>query len=123
VVTNAPNIGGTPKVQALGAAAVAAATQLSFGFNGALAPQLAGLKAGSPGLNIYSVDVGALTTQIVANPAQFGFSNVTTACFNTLVSPPTLCADPAPYAFWDPFHPTATAHALLAQRVLAAIGH
>lgn len=122
VVTNAPDIGATPRVRALGAAASAAATQLSFGFNTGLAQQLTGLKAVSSGLNIYTVDVGALTAQIVANPAAFGFTNGADACFNTLASPPTLCASPGTYAFWDPFHPTAAAHALLAQRVIAAIG-
>ena len=122
VVTNAPDVGKTPRAQALGAAAVAAATQLSFGFNGALAPQLAGLKAGSPGLNLYTVDIGALNLQIAANPAAFGLTNATDACFNTLVSPPTLCANPSQYAYWDPFHGTAALYAIIAQRVITAIG-
>jgi len=121
VVTNSPNVGATPRVQALGAAAVAGATQLSFGFNGALAPQLAGLKAGSPGLNLYTLDVGTLNQQLIANPASFGLSNVTQACFDTLVSPPTLCLSPGTYLYWDPFHPTGAAHAVIAQRVIAAI--
>jgi phospholipase/lecithinase/hemolysin len=47
---------------------------------------------------------------------------VTEACFNTLVSPPTLCTNPDQYFYWDPFHATAATNAIVAQRVLAAIG-
>jgi len=122
LLLNAPDVGRTPRVQALGAAAIAGATQLSFGFNGGLAQQMTGLKAGSPGLNLYQVDLGALSGQFAANPAQFGMTNVTAACFNTLVSPPTVCAKPGEYLYWDPFHPTAAAGAIVAQRAIAAIG-
>ncbi len=122
VVTNAPDVGKTPRAQALGAAAAAGATQLSFQFNGALAQQIAGLKAQSAGLNLYTVDIGALNTQLIANPASFGLTNVTDACFNMLVSPPTLCTTPDQYLYWDPFHPTAATHAVIAQKVIAAIG-
>ena len=122
VVTNSTDIGRTPRVQALGAAAVAAATQLSLGFNAALAQQLAGIKALSAGLNLYTVDVGALTAEVQGNPAAFGLTNVTDACFNTLASPPTLCTNPDQYFYWDPFHATAATNAIVAQRVLAAIG-
>jgi outer membrane lipase/esterase len=122
VVTNAPDVGKTPQAQALGAAAAAGATQLSFQFNGALAQQLTGLKAASSGLNLYTVDIGALNAQLIGNPASFGLTNVTQACFNTLASPPTLCPTPDTYLYWDPFHPTAAAHAIIAQQVIAAIG-
>ncbi len=122
VVTNAPDVGKTPRAQALGAAAAAGATQLSLQFNGALAQQLTGLKAVSAGLNLYTVDVGGLNAELIANPASFGLSNVTQPCFNSLVSPPTLCTNPDQYLYWDPFHPTAAAHAVIAQRVIAAIG-
>lgn len=122
VVTNAPNVGATPRVQALGAQAVAAATQLSFGFNAALAQQLTGLSAGAAGLQLHTFDVGTFNQQVLANPAAFGLTNVTDACFNSLVSPPTLCTTPNEYLYWDPFHPTGAAHALIASRVIAAIG-
>jgi outer membrane lipase/esterase len=122
LVVNAPDVGRTPKAQALGAAAVAGATQLSFGFNAALAQQMNGLKANAPGLNLYQFDLGALNVQIAGNPGAYGLMNVTQACFNTLVSPPTLCADPSQYLYWDPFHPTAATGAIFAQGAIAAIG-
>lgn len=122
VVVNSTNVGRTPRVQALGAAAVAGATQLSAQFNGALAQQIAGLRATSPGLNIYTVDAFALTEQAAANPGAFGLTNATQACFDTAVSPPTLCANPSQYFYWDSFHPTQATGAILAQRTIAAIG-
>lgn len=121
-VLNAPNVGRTPRVQALGAAAIAGATQLSAQFNGALAQQITNLKATSPGLNVYVADFFALNEQIAANPSAFGFTNVAEPCFNVAVSPPTACANPAQYAYWDVFHPTQAAGALMANILATAIG-
>ncbi|MBC8118240.1 MAG: hypothetical protein H7X75_01515, partial [Burkholderiaceae bacterium] len=78
--------------------------------------------AASPALALYLIDFGALTAEIVAAPAAFGFTNVTAPCFNTLVPSPTLCATPNTYTYWDPFHPTAAAHAVIANRAAATIG-
>lgn len=122
VVLNSTNVGRTPRVQALGPAAVAAATQLSAQFNGALAQQIAGLRATYPALNIYTVDVFALTEQATANPGAFGLTNATQPCFNAAVTPPTVCANPSGYFYWDSFHPTEAAGAILAQRTIQAIG-
>jgi outer membrane lipase/esterase len=121
-VLNAPDIGLTPRVGALGAAAVAGATQMSSQFNGALAQQIAQLKATSPGLNVYVADLLALNRQIAANPAASGFTNVTQPCFNNLVIPPTLCTNPAQYAYWDPFHPSQATGKLMSDLMIAAIG-
>lgn len=124
-VLNSTDVGGTPAVQALNVAspgAAAAATQLSNQFNGALAQQVAQIRAASPGLNIYLINFAALTLEIAAAPASFGFDNVTAPCFNSLVTPPTLCATPNTYAYWDTFHPTAAAHAVIASRAAATIG-
>ena len=121
LLTNSTDIGKTPQAQALGAAAVAGATQMSNQFNGALAQQLAGMRA-NPGLNLYYLDIGRLTAEAMANPASLGYTNVTQPCFNNLASPPTLCSTPGTYFYWDSFHPTATTHNLSYQRAVAAIG-
>ena len=124
-VLNSTDVGRTPRVQAINVAspgAAAAATQLSNQFNGALAQQVALIRAASPGLNVYLIDFGALTAEIAGNPGAFGFDNVTMACFNTLVMPPTLCATPSTSVYWDPFHPTAAASAVIANRAQATIG-
>ena len=124
-VLNSTDIGRTPQVQAVNVVspgAAAAATQLSNQFNGALAQQIAQVRAASPGLNIYLIDFGALTNEVLAAPASFGFDNVTAPCFNSLVAPPTLCATPNTYVYWDPFHSTAAFNVVLAARGAAAIG-
>lgn len=124
-VLNSTDIGRTPRVQAINVAspgAAAAATQLSNQFNGALAQQIAQIRAASPGLSIFLIDFGALTNEIAAAPASFGFDNVTAPCFNSLVMPPILCGTPNTYVYWDPFHPTAAAGAVLAARAVTAIG-
>jgi len=122
VLANSTNLGLAPKVRALGPAAIAAATQLSAGFNGALAQQAAALKATSPGLNIYTIDIFSLANQAAANPASLGLSNGTDACFDRLGAQPTLCADPDGYFYWDGYHPTAATGKIIAQMVLKAIG-
>jgi outer membrane lipase/esterase len=122
VLINSTNLGITPQVKALGPAAVAAATQLSATFNGALAQQVPALKAISPGLNIYAYDIFSLANQAAANPASLGLKNGTDACFNTLAAQPTLCADPDGYFYWDIYHGTAATNRIISKEVLRAIG-
>jgi phospholipase/lecithinase/hemolysin len=121
LLPNSPNIGLTPRAQSLGAAAVAGATQLSAQFNGALAQQVAILKANSPGLNIYVVDTFALSGEAASNPASLGLTNGTASCFVT-VPAPSVCDNPAGYFYWDSFHPTQATGAIVAERAIAAIG-
>lgn len=122
VVTNITDVGKTPKARAAGPDAAAGATQMSLQFNGALAQQFAGLRAASPGLNLYLVDVGAFTAEAQANPAAFGYTNVTDPCFNNLLPTPTLCSSPGTYFYWDSFHGTATTNNWVYQRAVAVIG-
>lgn len=122
VLTNSTDIGKTPRAQALGPAAVAGATQMSNQFNAGLAQQLPAIRAATPGLNLYYLDVGALTAEAMANPAALGFTNVTQPCFNDLAAPPTLCTSANTYFYWDSFHPTSATHQLVYQRAVAVIG-
>ncbi len=120
LLLNSTDIGRTPQVTRLGAVASAAATALSQQFNAALAAQLPSLRSASAGLTIYLVDLGAFTAQVMANPSAFGLTNVTSACVVT--SPPSVCAAPATFFYWDSFHPTQATGALVAQRALTALG-
>ena len=122
VLLNSTNLGLTPLAQALGPAAVAASTQLSATFNGALAQQIPALKAISPGLNIYTVDVFALSVQAAASPASLGLTNGTGPCFNVFLPVPTVCPNPELYFYWDDYHGTQEAHRQMASLVLKAIG-
>jgi outer membrane lipase/esterase len=122
VLTNSTDIGKTPRARALGPTAVAGATQMSLQFNGGLAQQLPAIRAATPGLNIYFLDVGAFTAEAMANPVALGYTNVTEPCLNDLLPSPTFCgAAVTGYFFWDSFHPTARTSNLIAQRALAQL--
>jgi phospholipase/lecithinase/hemolysin len=129
LLVNSPNIGRTPLLQGSGnATAIATSTTMAAQFNGALAQQANNIRAVSPGLNLYLYDVFTLQNQVQANPGAFGFGNATLPCFVPPqgANPPSLCSPNAAqqntFFFWDPFHPTAGAGALVANQVIALIG-
>ena len=110
LLLNSTNLGLHPAVPPT---AKPLATGLATGYNGALATQVVpGLKASSPGLNIYYADIGALSNEIVANPASFGITNAAAPCYPFFSAPSApICATPGTYAFWDELHPSAAVHA------------
>jgi phospholipase/lecithinase/hemolysin len=106
LVPNLPDIGITPEVRAHGPAAVDEARRLTERFNVALDGALAGF-AGISNLRLHRLDVREMAERVRADPATFGFADITTAC-------PTrnTCKG---YLFWDGVHPTTQAHGRLAQ--------
>ncbi|PWK82103.1 autotransporter outer membrane beta-barrel domain-containing protein [Fulvimonas soli] len=131
VVYNLPDIGKTPSALAGGAAAVSGGTQLSVLYNSTLNTGL--IQLNSNGLNVIPVNTYALIDEVVANPAAYGFSNVTApACgagASSVQCGPQGSGLPYTYApgtdqtylFADGVHPTSAAHAMLAQVVLSEI--
>lgn len=108
LVPGMPDLGLTPYFSGLGPSIAAGATAFADEFNAQLAASLAAL---SPDIVFY--DTAALFRSVVANPAAYGFSNVSDYCF-----------DLAPcdgYLFFDDFHPTTAAHALLASEFTRAV--
>nr|WP_294508876.1 SGNH/GDSL hydrolase family protein [uncultured Rhodopila sp.] len=114
VVPLVPDLGLTPNSTGAGAAAVAAATALSQVYDATLIAGLNGLVT-ADGISITIVDTYSLIDSAVADPAAFGFTNVTAPCY---VGPQTgggtVCANPSQYLFWDGEHPTEVGHALIA---------
>jgi cholinesterase len=102
-----PDLGLTPYFQSLGPTLAVQASAFSDAFNTAL------LAALPPDVMYY--DTASLLRSIVANPAAYGFTNVTTACFDGIFP----CADPQNYVFFDSFHPTTATHAILASEFMA----
>lgn len=122
IVPNAPNLGLTPRFSELGSAAIVAfATDLSIGFNSALAASLANVS----GTNLIQVDVFGALQNLVDNPSAFGLTNVTERCYTgddqNFTGGGSLCANPDQYLFFDGFHPTAAVHRTLAAAVSNAI--
>lgn len=121
VVFNLPDLGKTPLNvgTANQAGASALATIYNLNFNGGLAT----LKDG-----IVAIDTYGLFNELTANPAAFGFTNVTgVACAGTsLACGPASAGYPyAPtsstYAFADSIHPSGRTHAILANIVTSTI--
>ncbi|HEU4623017.1 MAG TPA: SGNH/GDSL hydrolase family protein [Burkholderiaceae bacterium] len=138
IVNNAPDIGKTPRIAAAGSTAVAGARALAQAFN-------AGLAAGIQALNnpnIVLVDIFALFDDAVANPAQYGFTNVTAPGCADVLGPSVPANDPrqaqnpvnnslfcttstlaAPeantrYLFADTFHPSTGGHLAVTNKVV-----
>lgn len=124
LLANSSDLGLHPAVRAAGAQAIGTATAMADGYNGALAAQVVPqLRATLSGINIYTVDFGQLSKDIVATPAAFGLSNTALPCYPFFSAPTApVCATPALFVWWDELHPSAAVHAIVAQRAIAAIG-
>jgi len=113
-----PDLGLTPSARAQGAQAQAGLTAIATAYNDALYGALA-----QNNLRVIPLDVFHLFQEVAANPAQFGFANVTgTACQPQLTAQSVTCQpgsyvspDAATsYAFADGVHPSGAAHGVLA---------
>jgi phospholipase/lecithinase/hemolysin len=98
---NLPNLGETPLLSGNAAASLA-----SQAFNQEWALDVANLD--SLGINVIGVNIDSLFNAIMANPAAFGFTNVTAACTAT-----SGC-NPNTFLYWDGLHPTTYADSLVA---------
>lgn len=126
LLPNLPDLGLTPQALALDLTqpgTSAALSGLTDAFNAGLHATYGALAAQLSGVTLYEVNVAQIQRSVIASPAAFGFSNVTTPCFTGFVGEPggTLCGDPAGVFFWDRVHPSAQAHELLGTRFLAAV--
>ena len=114
LVWTVPNIALTPAIRSLPPAAQGLMSALTQAFNANLAGVLGQLSGGLPGVTFTRLDAYQLLGAIVANPAAYDLTSVTTACL-TPNEAPFSCHQPNEYLFWDGIHPTKAAHALLAQ--------
>jgi len=120
VVYNVPDVGLTPAAGAQNARATF--TALAGLFNSTLNAGLA-----AAGLQVVQVNAFKLLQEVVANPAAYGFTNVTGVACTTASSlnctPSTLVAPNAAltYAFADPVHPTTGLALIGAQAAISMI--
>lgn len=125
LVPTLPDMGLTPAARAQGPAGQAQFTQLSSTYNTALFNGLA-----SANLRVIPLDTFNLLREVVANPAPFGITNLTsTACLPALVQSSLTCS-PANYAtpnagssflFADGVHPSVATHEVLADYAVSVL--
>ena len=120
LVWAAPNVALTPALRSLGPAAGALAGAITQAFNGGLSQTLAQLMGALPGIYVVRLDAYRLLNDIVADPAAFGLTEVTSACL-TPGGSPFVCQWPDQYLFWDGIHPTKAGHAILAREAAAIL--
>ncbi|MGC8525055.1 MAG: SGNH/GDSL hydrolase family protein, partial [Acidibrevibacterium sp.] len=127
LLVTVPNLGVVPAITKLGSAAETAATDLSAYFDQALVSAVGGEAAGA-GMHLSILDSFGLLDDAIADPAAFGFSNVTTPCWTgnyTSASSGTRCASTIAgqdqYLFWDQVHPTAAGQQIIADAAFAEV--
>lgn len=129
LVPNMPNIGLTPAAAAGGLSGQQLATLFSVQTNNALVTQLSAIAPG--GQSVLIADIFTLQNDVAANPAKYGFADVTTPCslVAQCLNAPQAVQDQ--FLFWDAFFPTAAGHRLQAlfladtvraPRTIAALG-
>lgn len=102
---NLPPLGETPGL--IGDSTLSAEANLaSLAFDSEWTADLIALQ--SLGINVTGVNVDALFNSIAANPSQYGFTNITSACNAT------PGCDPNTALYWDTEHPTTEADSLVA---------
>ncbi|MBF2719648.1 autotransporter domain-containing protein [Psychrobacter sp. NG254] len=122
LVPNIPDVGLTPRAIEQGAVAQAQSTGATRLYN-----QFMLSAAANTGANIIPLDMFSLTQEIIASPAQYGFTNVTDeACGDSsslTCGRDTLVETDAneTYFFADGIHPTGQAHQLIADYANAVV--
>lgn len=122
MVFNLPDLGKTPF--ALANQKSQFFTDLTIDHNNKLAASLNLFTSNIPDINLINVDVFSLFNQVVNNPGEFGFTNVTSPCVvGPLTNIISVCSSDQQnnFLFFDGLHPTSNAHRLIADAALSAI--
>jgi phospholipase/lecithinase/hemolysin len=115
IVPLVPDIGKAPIANG-NTSTAALATALSAGYNADLTSDIS-LYIASDAISVHFLDTFSLLDAAVADPAAFGYNNVTDPCYigGVTRSGPPACATPNSYLFWDHEHPTERGHEMLAE--------
>jgi len=109
LVVNSADLGLIP--ENLGTNRQAELSLLSATFNEALSNQITNLQAIAPHLNLDYFEIDKLFAEILDDPEDVGFSNLTDRYFTGA----SICDEPDRYLFWDGSHPTTRTHQLIAE--------
>ncbi len=112
------NLGNTPRFD--GTALEGLATQLARSFDATVHAEISPLE--SEGLKVFDLKPATIFAKIRADPAAYGFTNVTDPCWTgnfTSASSGTLCsptlAGQDTYLYWDMAHPTAAGDRIISE--------
>lgn len=118
LVPNLPDLGALPSTQLAGPFAVSFMSQLTESFNNNLEFTILSELEQSLGVEIIHLDANDLLADIVSNPDNFGFTDVTNACIQIGGGE---CSAPDEYLFWDGLHPTTAAHQIIGDAAYASL--
>ena len=114
VVPNVPSLGSLPFSQEF----ESEATALTIAYNGGSSLALDNLNLSQYSeTEVVEVDLFTANENIVANPEQFGLSNVSDPLLESGLDP----TETKGFFYWDLFHPTTEAHALFAETIAQTI--
>lgn len=120
LVVKVPDLSKTPAGQALPVAFQKFLGSKIILFNKKLDAALESFRKAKPQVHLTSMDAFTLLNQITADPAAYGFSNVTGDALDDFVNP-AFNGPAADYLFWDSIHPTTKAHELFSQYATNAL--
>ncbi len=122
LVVNLPNLGAIPEANnPLLSTSPEELTELSDTHNSLLDSTASELKDTLTGANIIVLDVNSLFDEVLANPEEFGFTNVTEPFLDPVTFTPTVGANPDEYFFYDTLHPTEVGHELIGNLALETL--
>lgn len=117
LLLNLPDLGATPRYS--GTSDAQAATNFSTEFNTELSQIVALFQQSNSQVLIYQLDIYTMFSEIIQNPNQYGFNNVTEESPNFSVE--DNFDNSAGYMFWDNKHPTTETHELIADRAFLLV--
>ena len=109
-----------PTGRASSAEQAALLSSLSTGLSAAYVSLADELRA-TTGRDVFGVDFGGLYNAVYADPAAYGFTNGTASCADPIITPTSVCSDPASYVYWDRLHPTTAVHRIVGEGLTAAL--
>lgn len=119
LVANLPDLSQTPLIKSFNNPVLANQLQsLVNGHNVLLQNSIQELNQSLTGAKVSLFDTYSLVNNVITNPQQFGFTNVTNSCVSLVLTP---CSNPDEYLFWDDFHPTTKGHQVLANTAYSQI--
>ncbi|WP_229415545.1 MULTISPECIES: SGNH/GDSL hydrolase family protein [Moorena] len=119
LVLNLPDLGKIPQSLRLGSVLSTRLTDLTDQHNSLLDSTVNVLSQSLADINLISLDANNLFNQVLTNPGNFGFTNVTGTCLDEATF--IACANPDEFVFWDSIHPSTASHQILAESTIALL--